>query len=419
MTSDIDDAAFPESIRRALAGSALRTPEVGRRFVRWMLFLLSITFLGQLAIFSGMSLSASRVYALGLILATLSSLPAIALIRYLDRRERESPWLLSGALLWGAVIGTGLASVLNAFGFGLIALTEAIGFIDIPSSESAATILTAIAVAPPIEELTKGLGVLLLFWFLRAEFDNMRDGMVYGGLIGLGFLIAEYSVYLVSALQDSGNPPYLELLALRNVFFGLNYHTIWTALFGAGIGLARQTSSRSIRLAAPFAFYLLAVFFHGLNNSAGVILVGLFFGFSGVDLEASIIGMALPDIWLSAALMNILVQFWAYAILAFLLVKSEREEIEIIRSYLADEVNGSVTSEEYSLIKLDSPFRTRRIPGYAGRKEMAIINAQNELAFRKWHLAREGGDPEKDLLVQAWRRDIARLRRTESADGND
>ena len=36
--------------------------------------------------------------------------------------------------------------------------------------------------------------------------------------------------------------------------------------------------------------------------------------------------------------------------------------------------------------------------------------AQNELAFRKWHVAREGGNPATDSLVAAWRHDIATLR---------
>jgi len=47
-----------------------------------------------------------------------------------------------------------------------------------------------------------------------------------------------------------------------------------------------------------------------------------------------------------------------------------------------------------------------RLRGIAAR----IANAQNELAFRKWHVAREGGDPTTDALVQAWRADITALR---------
>ncbi|MEN9933801.1 MAG: hypothetical protein RLZZ387_380 [Chloroflexota bacterium] len=45
-----------------------------------------------------------------------------------------------------------------------------------------------------------------------------------------------------------------------------------------------------------------------------------------------------------------------------------------------------------------------------GGRSAAIVNAQNELAFRKWRVAAEGGDPEADPLVVGWRRHIAALR---------
>jgi hypothetical protein len=111
-SEDKDD--LPVSLQRALQGSPLRSPEGGRRFVRWMLALFLITFLGQSAIFASMSSSAMEVFLGGLTLATISSIPTPALIYYRDRRERESPWLLSGSLIWEAVIGTGLAAMPSA-----------------------------------------------------------------------------------------------------------------------------------------------------------------------------------------------------------------------------------------------------------------------------------------------------------------
>jgi len=41
----------------------------------------------------------------------------------------------------------------------------------------------------------------------------------------------------------------------------------------------------------------------------------------------------------------------------------------------------------------------------------ALVNAQNELAFRKRRLKDNGLDPNHDPLVVAWRGEIARLRR--------
>jgi protease PrsW len=58
--------------------------------------------------------------------------------------------------------------------------------------------------APIAEELAKALGVLLIFWLLRAEFDNMRDGIVYGGLVGLGFTWFEAALYVVNTYAKLG-----------------------------------------------------------------------------------------------------------------------------------------------------------------------------------------------------------------------
>ena len=57
-------------------------------------------------------------------------------------------------------------------------------------------------------------------------------------------------------------------------------------------------------------------------------------------------------------------------------------------------------------------FSLRAIPGYGDRVSRSIVNAQNELALRKWRVRRAGGDPETDAIVQAWRQDIVALRRT-------
>jgi RsiW-degrading membrane proteinase PrsW (M82 family) len=51
-----------------------------------------------------------------------------------------------------------------------------------------ATMMLAAPISAPIaEEIAKALGVALIFWLLRAEVDNMRDGIIYGALVGVGF----------------------------------------------------------------------------------------------------------------------------------------------------------------------------------------------------------------------------------------
>jgi protease PrsW len=68
-------------------------------------------------------------------------------------------------------------------------------------------LLGAPLAAPLVEELTKALGVLLLFVFLRAEFDNMRDGFIYGALVGVGFNLVEAPLYVAQGYMAHGVAP--------------------------------------------------------------------------------------------------------------------------------------------------------------------------------------------------------------------
>jgi RsiW-degrading membrane proteinase PrsW (M82 family) len=370
-----------------------------------MLLLLGIAFLGHLTLWILEPLEASAVFAAAALLGAAASVPVIALLWYLDRRERESVWLFGGALLWGAVISTGISAILNALGFGFIQLgLEVAGGMD---AEMAGQLLAAALVAPPVEEMAKGLAVLVLFWFFRAEFDNVRDGIIYGGLVGLGFNIAEYALYVMQGFLETGTAPFAQQFAGRFVFLGLNGHMLWTALCGAGVGLARQTRSGCLRLGAPVAGYSVATLAHALNNSIGIFALAFFLYLIGFDIEAGLENTPALGIWAAAVLSNILVQGFPYILLAVLLWLSAQWERDIIRAYLADEVGLSVTPAEYERIARDRLFRgVPVLPGTAAQ----LANAQNELAFRKWHVAREGGDPNTDPLVAAWRQDIARLR---------
>jgi protease PrsW len=97
-------------------------------------------------------------------------------------------------------------------------------------------------------------------------------------------------------------------------------------------------------------------------------------------------------------------------IMALAVWRSGVWERRVIREELADEVGHSVTPEEYQAIVSDRMLRTRRIRRKHPRTSAALVNAQNELAFRKRRVQDEGGDPERDSLVAGWREDIRRLR---------
>jgi RsiW-degrading membrane proteinase PrsW (M82 family) len=149
------------------------------------------------------------VYLQALVLSSLLATVPLAVLWFLDRRERETSWLFAAAFLWGACIATALALPFNTAFFLFV---DAVIAQEPPIREvlgpDAAMLLAAPISAPIAEEIAKALGVLVLFWFLRAEFDNMRDGIVYGALVGVGFNWFEAALYVAQNYAEYGVATY-------------------------------------------------------------------------------------------------------------------------------------------------------------------------------------------------------------------
>jgi hypothetical protein len=123
----------------------------------------------------------------------------------------------------------------------------------------------------------------------------------------------------------------------------------------------------------------------------------------------------IPDVgflqaFITGSLMQLTIFVPFLLIMALAIWRSGIWERRVIREELADEIGRGVTSEEYPAILNDRVLRTRRIERADPRTSAALVNAQNELAFRKRRVKEEGGDPELDELVAEWREDIRRLR---------
>ena len=58
-------------------------------------------------------------------------------------------------------------------------------------------------VAPLTEEASKGLFLFLLLWWRRAELDGVLDGIVYAGMVGIGFAFTENILYLAAAYNGT------------------------------------------------------------------------------------------------------------------------------------------------------------------------------------------------------------------------
>ncbi len=333
----------------------------------------------------------------------IPAIPAVCiglLVNFMDRFERE-PWFLRlAAFLWGAVIAIPPAlfieqkidtTIQNVLGTAVSDVTR-----------SALEGLNA----GVTEETIKGLGLLLLFFILRDEFDNVTDGIVYGALIGAGFAMIENFRYF--ALDFRQFPVFL---IVYRIVLGWLGHSTFTVCFGAALGYVRHTSVRWRQIAYPLLGYLLAVglhsFFDFVTFQASVAL-NTSAGNSNVELLSllALIGDYIPP-------------FLAQMFLLYILIKALAHEAAVIREFLAVEVsNGVVKVDEYALLQ-NSFQRTkaeRRVLRAQGIKQWLRVRAlyQTEigLAFRRWHVSM--GDKPKLGYLQpedAYRKRIQRLRR--------
>jgi len=396
-------------------GSPLRRPGASKLTCAALAVVLAIATIVNLAVLTGLGPDVLSVFDRALARSTVLAIVPLSLLWFLDRRERESPLLFASAFLWGGCIATGLALPFN---------TAFLHFADVWVREhpqlgqvlgpDAALLLAAPISAPIVEEISKALGVALIFWLLRAEFDNMRDGIVYGGLVGLGFNWFEAALYVGQGYAEYGVAPYGAELGARYALFGFGGHALFTALFGAFLGLGLQTPHIWLRYLAPPTGLVLAIAAHMLNNALPLFLAlaGAAEGLPSPAHEPPPSVSFLQAFW-GGTLLHLTLHLPFLLIMAIAVWRSGVWERKVIREELADETapNGAVTPREYRDIVADRIFRTRRIQMMRPHASAALVNAQNELAFRKRRLKDHGLDPDGDPLIAAWRIEITRLRK--------
>jgi RsiW-degrading membrane proteinase PrsW (M82 family) len=393
-------------------GSLLRRHGVCLVISGALLVVLAFATLVHLSLIGGMRADIMAVYLQALMLSSLLAAVPLAVLWFLDRRERETPWLFAAAFLWGGCIATALALPFNTAFFLFVdtivaqepAIREMLG-------PDAAMLLAAPISAPIAEEIAKALGVLLLFWFLRAEFDNMRDGIVYGALVGLGFNWFEAALYVAQNYAKYGVATYGLQLGARYALFGLGGHAMFTAIFGAFLGVATQTRYRWLRVFAPLVGLALAILAHMLNNVLPLV-AALESAATGEPLarDEPLPDMGFAETFVSSSLFQLVTFLPFLLILAIALWRSGVWERRVIRDELADEVGRTVSADEYRDIVSDRMFRTRRINRLQPQISAALVNAQHELAFRKRRVRDAGENPEHDPLIAGWREEIRRLR---------
>jgi RsiW-degrading membrane proteinase PrsW (M82 family) len=198
---------------------------------------------------------------LGMFLALLPLTAVLFVLRLVDRWEPEPRGLVILALGWGAIVSVAIALGVDL----LIVLTFG------RSGTAFGDFLQTVVQAPVVEEVAKGLGVLLLFVAARRWFDGPVDGIVYGGLIGAGFAFTENIQYFAQAWIEGGAELATTTFFVRGILSPFA-HVMFTAVTGFALGLAaRRGASAGAALGPWLAGLVGAIALHALWNGSAVL----------------------------------------------------------------------------------------------------------------------------------------------------
>ncbi|MFC0040938.1 PrsW family intramembrane metalloprotease [Actinomadura rayongensis] len=203
------------------------------------------------------ALSGGSGFWAGLVLAMLPIPLLVALVLTLDRMEPEPPRALAFSFMWGAGVAVFGALVLNTL--GLLYVTVPI------FGETKGHFVSATFGAPVIEETLKGAVLFGLLWLRRNEIDGFADGVIYAGMVGLGFAMMENVTYYMRAYEDGGAQALQAVFVLRGLVVPFS-HPLFTSM--TGLGVAYAATHRRGQLAAPLLGLFGAMLLHGLWNGS-------------------------------------------------------------------------------------------------------------------------------------------------------
>ncbi|MEZ5189863.1 MAG: PrsW family intramembrane metalloprotease [Schumannella sp.] len=142
------------------------------------------------------------------------------------------------------------------------------------------TILMQVVVqAPIVEEIAKGLGVLLIFIVGRRFFDGPVDGIVYATTVAGGFAFTENIQYFAVSIAEAGglDGTVGETFFVRGILAPFS-HVMFTCCTGLMIGLAARKGSILLSIGAFIVGVIPAILLHMLWNGA-LFVVYDFYGY--------------------------------------------------------------------------------------------------------------------------------------------
>jgi RsiW-degrading membrane proteinase PrsW (M82 family) len=308
-----------------------------------------------------------------------------AIIWWFDRYEKEPLWLLGVTFMWGAIPAIILSLIVEIIlGIPVSVLGEGL----------LADVVESGGVAPMIEEMAKAAALLGLFVFLRREFDNVLDGIIYGALVGFGFAMTENVLYFLSSLFTGGWAEWGIVVFLRAFVFGLN-HAFFTSLTGAALGFARLSRAAWEKWLVPLFGLGLAIAFHALHN----------------------IGASLAELSCLTILFSFLTDWGGVLIVFVVILLAAQQEKKWITQELKEEVASGVLSQTHYALTVS--YRQRFVACWEAllgqswqrwRQLGRLFHLATELAFKKYQLRMAGDGEDTRATIAQLRNQIVALR---------
>jgi RsiW-degrading membrane proteinase PrsW (M82 family) len=323
-------------------------------------------------------------------ICALACLPTTAfglfVVRRMDRNEKE-PWrLVLVAAAWGAIVATSLV----IWGETIWDQVAQRSLVPGPGLDASTAFSAGL-----LEEIAKGLAVVLLFLVMRNDFDDVVDGIVYGAAVGLGFNFLEsiaYMTNLYAIFSPDGIGWYAAGLQwygrqVLGLFFG---HATYTAFIGAGLGIARQLPNKRQKAFAIASGFLIAIAGH-FSWDAWV----QFF-----PIDNSLFGLV--EMHLRTLIMT---GPFTAALIALLIFGIRYEAMGLVDQLKKEAATGSgaILPEDVPILaspwrRLKQRLRAFRRGGLRAYLEVARLQtAQLDLAMERWHRERK----EIDMPLEA------------------
>lgn len=316
------------------------------------------------------------------LICTAACLPTTAfgllVVRRMDRNEKE-PWrLVMVAAAWGAIVATSLV----VWGESIWEVSAQRSLVPGPGLDASLAFM-----AGTLEEIAKGVAVVLLFLVMRNDFDDVVDGIVYGAAVGLGFNFMETITYMTN-LYAIFQPEGIGGIAagfqwyarqVLGLFFG---HATYTAFIGAGLGIARQLPSVRQKVFVIVSGFLVAIAAH-FSWDAWL----TFF-----PIENTLFGLV--EMHMRTLIMTGPFTAAVIALLLFGIRYEGQNMLDQLRKEAASG-QGAILPEEVAILaspwqRLMQRLRALNIAGPRGYLEVSRLQtAQLDLAMERWHRERK------------------------------